>query len=158
VAKKKPRKLSRPTQADRICGHDPHNILKENTQMALTKDEIIEAIEGMSLLDIVDLYKTMQDKWGVTPMAAAAPAAAAPAAAAEPVEEKTTFDVILTGFDAAKKINVIKVVRELTSLGLKEAKDLVESAPKPVKEGVTKEEAEEIKKKLEEGGATVEIK
>ncbi|MHB9026022.1 MAG: 50S ribosomal protein L7/L12 [Armatimonadota bacterium] len=128
--------------------------------MALTKDEIIEAIEKMSLLDIVDLYKTMQDKWGVTPMAAAvaaAPAAAA-AAPAEEVEEKTTFDVILTGFDAAKKINVIKVVRELTSLGLKEAKDLVEGAPKPVKEGVTKEDAEETKKKLEEGGATTEIK
>src|SRR5689334_13975843 len=111
--------------------------------MALTKDQIIEAVEQMSLLDIVDLYKTMQDKWGVTPMAAAAPAAAAPAAAAEPVEEKTTFDVILTGFDAAKKINVIKVVREITSLGLKEAKDLVEGAPKPVKEGATKEDAEE---------------
>ncbi len=128
--------------------------------MALTKDQIIEAIEQMSLLDIVDLYKTMQDKWGVTPMAAAvaAPAAAAAAAPAEEVEEKTTFDAILTGFDAAKKINVIKVVRELTSLGLKEAKDLVEGAPKPVKEGVTKEEAAEIKKKLEEGGGTVEIK
>jgi large subunit ribosomal protein L7/L12 len=126
--------------------------------MALTKDEIIEAIEQMSLLDIVDLYKTMQDKWGVTPMAAAAPAAAGPAAAAEPVEEKTTFDVILTGFDAAKKINVIKVVRELTSLGLKEAKDLVESAPKAVKEGVTKEEAEEMKTKLTEGGASIEVK
>jgi len=127
--------------------------------MALTKDEIIEAIEQMSLLDIVDLYKTMQDKWGVTPMAAAAaPAAAGPVVEAEPVEEKTTFDVILTGFDAAKKINVIKVVRELTSLGLKEAKDLVEGAPKPVKEGVQKEEAEETKKKLEEGGATAEVK
>ena len=126
--------------------------------MALTKDEIIEAIEQMSLLDIVDLYKTMQDKWGVTPMAAVAAAAPAAAAAAEPVEEKTTFDVILTGFDSAKKINVIKVVRELTSLGLKEAKDLVEGAPKPVKEGVTKEEAEEMKKKLTEGGATVEVK
>lgn len=127
--------------------------------MAITKDEIIEAIEGMSLLDIVDLYKTMQDKWGVTPMAAAvaAPAAAA-AAPAEAAEEKTTFDVILTGFDAAKKINVIKVVRELTSLGLKEAKDLVEGAPKTVKEGVTKEDAEETKTKLTEGGATVEIK
>ena len=127
--------------------------------MALTKDQIIEAIEQMSLLDIVDLYKTMQDKWGVTPMAAvaAAPAAAA-AAPVEEVEEKTTFDAILTGFDAAKKINVIKVVRELTSLGLKEAKDLVEGAPKPVKEGVTKEEAEEIKKKLEEGGGKVDIK
>src|SRR5512140_1236429 len=127
--------------------------------MAITKDEIIEAIEGMSLLDIVDLYKTMQDKWGVTPMAAAvaAPAAAA-AAPAEAAEEKTTFDVILTGFDAAKKINVIKVVRELTSLGLKEAKDLVEGAPKPVKEGVTKEECDTMKKKLEESGAKVEIK
>lgn len=124
----------------------------------MNKDQIIEAIEKMSLLDIVDLYKTMQDKWGVTPMAAAAPAAAAPVAAAEPVEEKTTFDVILTAFDAAKKINVIKVVRELTSLGLKEAKDLVEGAPKAVKESVTKEEAEEMKTKLTEGGATVEVK
>jgi len=127
--------------------------------MALTKDQIIEAIEQMTLLDIVDLYKTMQDKWGVTPMAAAAAAPAAAAAApVEEVEEKTTFDAILTGFDAAKKINVIKVVRELTSLGLKEAKDLVEGAPKPVKEGVTKEEAEEIKKKLEDGGGKVDIK
>jgi large subunit ribosomal protein L7/L12 len=124
----------------------------------MTKDQIIEAIEGMSLLDIVDLYKTMQDKWGVTPMAAAAPAAAGPAAVVEEVEEKTTFDVILKSFDAAKKINVIKVVRELTSLGLKEAKDLVEGAPKNVKEGVTKEEAEETKKKLEEGGAVAEVK
>ncbi|HEX2950904.1 MAG TPA: 50S ribosomal protein L7/L12 [Armatimonadota bacterium] len=127
--------------------------------MALTKDQIIEAIEQMSLLDIVDLYKTMQDKWGVTPVAAVAAAPAAGAApAAEAAEEKTSFDVILTGFDAAKKINVIKVVREVTSLGLKEAKDLVEGAPKPVKEGVTKEEAEEIKKKLTEGGATAEVK
>jgi large subunit ribosomal protein L7/L12 len=128
--------------------------------MALTKDQIIEAIEQMSLLDIVDLYKTMQDKWGVTPMAAVAagPAVGATAAPAEEVEEKTTFDVILTGFDAAKKINVIKVVRELTTLGLKEAKDLVESAPKPLKEGVTKEEAAEMKTKLEEGGATIEVK
>ena len=126
--------------------------------MALTKDQIIEAIEQMTLLDIVDLYKTMQDKWGVTPMAAAAAPAAAAAAPVEEVEEKTTFDVILTGFDAAKKINVIKVVREITSLGLKEAKDLVESAPKPVKEGIAKEDAEDIKKKLIEGGATAEVK
>ena len=128
--------------------------------MALTKDQLIEEIEGMSLLDIVDLYKTMQEKWGVTPMAAVAAGPAAPAAAApvEEVEEKTTFDVILTGFDAAKKINVIKVVREITSLGLKEAKDLVEGAPKPVKEGVTKDEAEEIKKKLEDGGGAIEVK
>ena len=127
--------------------------------MALTKDEIIEAIEQMSLLDVVDLYKTMQDKWGVTPMAAAAAAPAAAAAApAEEVEEKTTFDVILTGFDSAKKINVIKVVREITALGLKEAKDLVEGAPKAVKEGITKEEAETIKKQLEDGGAQIEVK
>lgn len=126
--------------------------------MSLTKDQIIEAIEQMSLLDIVDLYKTMQDKWGVTPMAAVAAAPAAAAAPAEPVEEKTTFDVILTGFDAAKKINVIKVVREITSLGLKEAKDLVEGAPKPVKEGVNKDDAEAIKKQLEEGGAQAEVK
>lgn len=124
----------------------------------MNKDQIIEAIEGMSLLDIVDLYKTMQEKWGVTPMAAAAPAPQGPVTVAEEVEEKTTFDVILKSFDAAKKINVIKVVRELTSLGLKEAKDLVEGAPKPVKEGVTKEDAEETKKKLEEGGAVIEIK
>ena len=120
--------------------------------MALTKAEIIEAIEGMSLLDIVDLYKTMQDKWGVTPMAAVA------AAPAEEVEVQTTFDAILTGFDAAKKINVIKVVREITALGLKEAKDLVEGAPKTVKDGVSKADAEEMKKKLEAAGATVEIK
>lgn len=126
--------------------------------MSLTKDQIIEAIEQMSLLDIVDLYKTMQDKWGVTPMAAAVAAPAAAAAPAEVVEEKTTFDVILTGFDAAKKINVIKVVREITSLGLKEAKDLVEGAPKPVKEGVNKDDAAAIKKQLEEGGAQAEIK
>ena len=126
--------------------------------MSLTKDQIIEAIEQMNLLDIVDLYKTMQDKWGVTPMAAVAAGPAAGPVEVEVVEEKTAFDVILTGFDAAKKINVIKVVREITSLGLKEAKDLVESAPKAVKEGVTKDEAEEIKKTLTEGGATIEIK
>ena len=128
--------------------------------MALTKDQIIEAIEQMSLLDIVDLYKTMQDNWGVTPMAAVAagPAAAGPVVEVEEKEEKTTFDVILTGFDAAKKINVIKVVRELTSLGLKEAKDLVEGAPKTVAEGIQKDAAEDMKKKLIEGGATAEVK
>lgn len=127
----------------------------------LSIDEIISAVEELNTLELVTLYKTMQEKWGVTPMAAAvaAPVAGAAAAApAEEVEEKTTFDVILTGFDAAKKINVIKVVREITALGLKEAKDLVEGAPKPLKEGVSKEEAEDIKKKMEEGGATVEIK
>jgi large subunit ribosomal protein L7/L12 len=125
----------------------------------MTKDQIIEAIEQMSLLDIVDLYKTMQDKWGVTPMAAAAAApVAAVAAVVEEVEEKTTFDVIL--IDAgSEKIKVIKTVREVnTTLGLKEAKDVVESAPKAIKEGVTKEDAEDIKKKFEEVGAKVEIK
>lgn len=125
----------------------------------LSIDELIAAVEELNTLELVSLYKTMQDKWGVTPMAAAAAAPAAAAAApAEEVEEKTTFDVILTGFDAAKKINVIKVVREITALGLKEAKDLVESAPKPLKEGIAKEEAEDIKKKMEEGGATIEVK
>ena len=125
----------------------------------LSIDEIIAAVEELNTLELVTLYKTMQDKWGVTPMAAAvaAPAAAA-AAPVEEVEEKTTFDVILTGFDAAKKINVIKVVREITSLGLKEAKDLVEGAPKPVKEGIPKEEAEAVKTKLIEGGGTAEVK
>ena len=122
-------------------------------------DEIIAAVEELNTLELVSLYKTMQDKWGVTPMAAAVAApAAGPAVEKEEVEEKTTFDVILTGFDAAKKINVIKVVREITALGLKEAKDLVESAPKPVKEGVQKDEAEAIKTKLVEGGATAEVK
>jgi len=121
--------------------------------------EIITAVEELNTLELVDLYKTMQDKWGVTPMAAAVAApAAGPAAEVDEVEVKTTFDVILTGFDAAKKINVIKVVRELTSLGLKEAKDLVEGAPKPVMENIAKEDAEAAKKKLEEGGATVEVK
>jgi large subunit ribosomal protein L7/L12 len=122
-------------------------------------DEIIGAVEELNTLELVSLYKTMQDKWGVTPMAAAAAApAAGPAVAVEEVEEKTTFDVILTGFDAAKKINVIKEVRAVTNLGLKEAKDLVEGAPKPLKEGVQKDEADAIKKQMEAGGATIEIK
>jgi large subunit ribosomal protein L7/L12 len=122
-------------------------------------DEIIGAVEELNTLELVSLYKTMQDKWGVTPMAAgpAAPVAG-PAVAVEEVEEKTTFDVILTGFDAAKKINVIKEVRAVTNLGLKEAKDLVEGAPKPLKEGVQKDEADAIKKQMEAGGATIEIK
>ncbi len=124
----------------------------------LTQEELIKAIENMSVLELSELVKGLEARFGVT---AAAPVAAAPAAgvvAAAPVEEKTSFDVILAGVAADKKIQVIKVVRELTNLGLKEAKDLVEGAPKPVKTGVTKEEAEAMKKKLEESGAKVEVK
>lgn len=123
---------------------------------------IVEQIAGLTLLEASELVKLMEERFGVSAAAAvvAGPAVAgAPAAAAAPaVEEKTEFDVILAAVDPAKKINVIKVVRELTSLGLKEAKDLVEGAPKPIKEGVSKEEAEAVKKKLEEAGARVELK
>jgi large subunit ribosomal protein L7/L12 len=127
-------------------------------------NSIIESIEGLNVLELVDLKKTMEDKWGVTaaaPMAFAAPGLAAAngdgAAAAAPVEEQTEFDVILTAA-GPNKIQVIKAVRELTSLGLKEAKDLVEGAPKPVKEAVSKEEADAAKAKLVDAGATADIK
>lgn len=124
--------------------------------MAVSKEDILEAISNMSVMDVVELIKSMEDKFGVT--AAAAVAVAAPAAgAAAAVEEKTEFNVVLAKA-GDNKINVIKVVRELTGLGLKEAKDLVEGAPKAVKEGVAKAVAEDIKKKLTEAGATVEIK
>jgi large subunit ribosomal protein L7/L12 len=120
---------------------------------------IAEQIQGLTLLEASELVKLLEEKLGVSAAAAAvavaAPAAGA-AAAAAPAEEKTEFNVVLTAA-GANKINVIKVVREVTSLGLKEAKDLVESAPKPIKEGVSKEEAENIKKKFVEAGATVEI-
>lgn len=118
--------------------------------------EILEAVKGMTVLELSELVKAFEEEFGVS---AAAPAAAvaAPAAAAPVVEEQTEFDVILMNAGAAK-INVIKVVREITSLGLKEAKDLVDAAPKPVKEKVTKDEAEAIKTKLTEAGATVEVK
>ncbi|MBI5777084.1 MAG: 50S ribosomal protein L7/L12 [Nitrospirae bacterium] len=129
------------------------------TQSKLSKDEFIAAIEGMSVIELSELVKGLETRFGVTaaaPMAvAAAPAAGGGAAAAE---EKTSFDVILVSAPADKKIQVIKVVRELTNLGLKEAKDLVEGAPKPVKTGVAKEESDTMKKKLEESGAKVEIK
>ena len=125
---------------------------------------IIETIETLNVLELVELKKTMEEKWGVTaaaPMAFAAPGLAAAngdgAAAAAPVEEQTEFDVILTAA-GPNKIQVIKAVRELTSLGLKEAKDLVEGAPKPVKEAVSKEEADAAKAKLVEVGATADIK
>lgn len=125
----------------------------------LTQEELIKAIESMSVLELSELVKGLEARFGVTaaaPVAVAAPAAGG--AAAAPAEEKTSFDVILASAAADKKIQVIKVVRELTNLGLKEAKDLVEGAPKPVKTGVTKEEAETMKKKLEESGAKVEVK
>ncbi len=124
----------------------------------LTIDEIVDAIGGMTVLEVAELVKKLEEKFGVSAaaMVAAAPAAGG-VAAAPAAEEKTEFDVILT--DAgANKLNVIKTVRELTGLGLKEAKDLVDGAPKPVKQGVSKEEAENIKKKLEEAGAKVEVK
>ncbi len=123
--------------------------------------KIVEELSSLTLLEAAELTKLLEEKWGVSAAAMAvapmAGAGAGAAAAAAPAEEKTEFNVILTGA-GDKKIQVIKVVRELTSLGLKEAKDLVEGAPKPVKEGVSKEEAETIRKKLVEAGATVEIK
>jgi len=127
---------------------------------ALTIDEIVEAIGNMTLLEVAELVKKLEEKFGVSAAAvvAAAPAAVgAPAGPAPAAEEKTEFTVVLKSA-GANKINVIKVVREITGLGLKEAKDLVESAPKPVKEGIPKEEAENIAKKLQEAGAEVEIK
>ena len=122
---------------------------------------IIESIKGLSLLEASELVKGLEETFGVSAAAASVAVAAAPAAggggAAAPAEEKTEFNVILTAV-GGNKIGVIKVVREVTSLGLKEAKDLVEGAPKPVKEGVSKDEAENIKKKFAEAGATVEVK
>lgn len=124
--------------------------------MAVSKEDILEAISNMSVMDVVDLVKMMEEKFDVS--AAAVAVAAAPAAgAAAAEEEKTEFNVVLAKV-GDNKINVIKAVREITGLGLKEAKDLVEGAPKAVKESVDKAQAEEIKKKLEEAGATVEVK
>jgi large subunit ribosomal protein L7/L12 len=122
-------------------------------------EQLADQLSSLTVLEAAQLSKMLEEKWGVSAAAPVAVAAAAPAAvaAAEPVEEQTEFDVVLTAV-GDKKINVIKEVRAVTSLGLKEAKDLVESAPKTVKEAVKKEEAEQIKKKLEEAGATVEIK
>ena len=126
--------------------------------MAVTKEEVFEFIDNMTILDMSKFIKEFEERYGVTAAAPVAVAAMPGAAAAAPeVEEKTSFDVVLTAA-GEKKIQVIKVVRELTSLGLKEAKDLVDGAPKPVKTGVSKEEAESTKVKLEEQGATVEIK
>lgn len=126
--------------------------------MALSNDEILEAIAQKSVMDIVELIKAMEEKFGVS-AAAAAVAVAAPGAGAAnaPAEEKTEFTVVLKAA-GENKVNVIKAVRAITSLGLKEAKDLVEGAPQPVKEGVNKDEAAKIKKELEEAGASVEVK
>ena len=123
----------------------------------MNKDQIMEAIENMTVLELSELVKALEDKFGVTAAAPVAAAAAPVAAAAAVEEEKTEFDVILTSPGAAK-INVIKVVREVTGLGLKEAKDLVDGAPKAVKEGIAKADADALKAKLEEAGAVVEVK
>jgi large subunit ribosomal protein L7/L12 len=125
--------------------------------MSVTKEQVVEFIEKMTVLELSELVKELEEKFGVSaaaPMAAAAPAAAA---AAAPVEEKEDFDVVLLS-SGEKKINVIKVVRAVTGLGLKEAKDLVDGAPQVVKQGIPKAEAEELKKQLVEAGATVELK
>ena len=122
----------------------------------MTQQEIMQAIENMTVLELSELVKALEEKFGVSAAAPAA-AAAAPAAAAAAAEEQSEFDVILTSAGASK-INVIKVVRELTGLGLKEAKDVVDGAPKAIKEKIAKADAEAIKAKLEEAGATVEIK
>jgi len=130
--------------------------------MAVSKDEILDAISKMSVMEVVELISDMEKKFGVTAAApvaiAAAPGGAAAGAAAAPVEEKTEFTVTLKEYPADKKVSVIKVIREITGLGLKEAKDLVEGVPSTVKEAVSKADSEAIKKKLEESGAKVEIK
>ena len=127
--------------------------------MALSNDEVVEYLSKLSVMEIVALTKTLEDKWGVkaAPVAVAGPAAAGPAAEAPKAEEKTEFTVVLKN-KGATAINVIKVVREITGLGLKDAKDLVDGAPKEVKAGVPKTEADDIAKKLKDAGAEVEIK
>ena len=129
----------------------------------LNQQQVIDYIKGISVLELSQLVKALESELGVSaaaamPMAMPGAGAGGGAAAAAPVEEKTEFNVTLVSFPADKKINIIKVVREVTSLGLKEAKDLVEAVPKPIKEGVPKEEAEAIRKKFDEVGAKVEIK
>jgi large subunit ribosomal protein L7/L12 len=125
--------------------------------MAVSKEDILETISNMSVMEVVDLIDAMEEKFGVTAAAAVAAAPAAAGGAEAAAEEKTEFDVILAGF-GENKVGVIKAVRGATGLGLKEAKELVEGAPAPVKEGASKEEADELKGQLEEAGATVELK
>lgn len=124
--------------------------------MAVSKSEILDTISNMTVMEVVELIEAMEEKFNVS-AAAASVAVAAPAAAAAAVEEKTEFDVVMKSF-GENKVGVIKVVRTVTGLGLKEAKDLVEGAPSTIKEGVSKDEAADIKKQLEEAGATVEVK
>lgn len=126
--------------------------------MAATKEEILDAISNMTVMEIVDLVKMMEDKFGVTAAAPVAMVAAAAGAAAPAAEEQTEFNVILKAYPADKKVGTIKVIREITGLGLKEAKDLVEGAPNAVKEGVSKADADKIKKQLTDVGAEVEVK
>lgn len=125
--------------------------------MAVSKDDILEAISNMSVMEVVDLISAMEEKFGVSAAAAVAVAAAPAAGGGAAAEEKTEFDVVMTGF-GDNKVNVIKVIRGVTGLGLKEAKDMVEGVPATVKEGVSKAEAEDVKKQLVEAGATVDIK
>ena len=125
--------------------------------MALSKEDVLNAVSEMSVMDIVDLVKLMEEKFDVSAAAVAAPVAVAGAAAAESAEEQTEFDVVLKSF-GSNKVSVIKAVRGITGLGLKEAKELVEGAPNAVKEGVDKDEAEKIKKELVDAGAEVEVK
>ena len=125
--------------------------------MALTNEQLIEELSNKPIMEIVDLVRSLEEKWGVSAAAPVAVAADGGAAVEDEVEEQTEFDVIMTSFGSAK-VPVIKVVRSLTGLGLKEAKDLVEAAPSAVREGITREEAEDVKKQLEEAGASVDIK
>ncbi|ABI55804.1 50S ribosomal protein L7/L12 [Alkalilimnicola ehrlichii MLHE-1] len=125
--------------------------------MAVSKEEILETISNMTVMEVVELIEEMEEKFGVTAAAAVAAAPAAAGGEAEAAEEQTEFDVVLSSF-GSNKVAVIKAVRGITGLGLKEAKEVVEGAPSPIKEGASKEEAEEIKAKLEEAGASVEVK
>jgi large subunit ribosomal protein L7/L12 len=125
--------------------------------MAVSREEIIEVLSNMSVLEVTQLVSDLEEKWGVSAAAPVAVAAAGPVAEAAAVEEKTEFDVVMTSF-GANKVGVIKAIRTITGLGLKEAKDMVEGVPATVKEGISKDEAEGIKKQLEEAGASVEVK
>ena len=125
--------------------------------MAVSREEIIEVLSNMSVLEVTQLVSDLEEKWGVSAAAPVAAAAAGPAAEAAAVEEKTEFDVVMTSF-GANKVGVIKAIRTITGLGLKEAKDMVEGVPATVKEGISKDEAAGIKKQLEEAGAAVEVK
>jgi large subunit ribosomal protein L7/L12 len=131
--------------------------LKEKIMSELTKDQVVDFLSNLTIIEVSDLVSELEEKWGVSAAAPVAVAGGGGAAAGEAVEEQTEFDVILTGA-GAKKVNVIKVVRSITGLGLKEAKAVVDSAPSPLKEAVSKDEAEEVKKQVEEAGGTVEVK